>query len=92
MSRDARGFKTVSGKYLAWNDWHNFGGPCSYRVTGPTRRLFAIRLDATGEVDRPRGPSGKGALLMAMSLEQDSYGYSTYAFGHAAIDKATVTA
>ena len=74
------GYKTKSGKLLERGAWHNFGGPCSYRVA-PKRNSYSIRLDATGEVVRPGGPAGQDALMMAMYREERAQGYEHYAFG-----------
>jgi len=44
---ETQGYKTASGRILARGAWHNFGGPCSYRVTGTKRESVYIRFDAT---------------------------------------------
>jgi hypothetical protein len=80
---ETQGFKTSSGHVLAFGAWNNFGGPCSYRVTGPKRQSVYIRFDATGESKRVSRatPSGYDAVSMALYMERDAEGYAVHCFG-----------
>lgn len=87
MIVETQTIRTSRNRRLERGVWHNFGGPCSYRVA-PKRDSYSIRLDNTGEIVKPGGPAGQDALGMAMFMEGRAETYERYAFGSRAIDAA----
>lgn len=85
-----KAFETIttrSGRELARGVWHNFGGPCSYRVAS-RRNKYSMRLDKTGEIAHPAGPAGRDAIAMALYRETRVPGYEHYCFGRAVEERA----